>query len=290
MYALKSFDYFEPATVKEAVQILAQYGEKAKILAGGVDLIPRMRKEKTKAEYLVNIQGIPGLNAIKDDKSSGLNFGAMTKLHAIETAETVKTGYPILFEAIHQIASVQAKYMGTAVGNICVATPASDVVTVLMALDAVITITGKSGERKEPIAKFCVDYGRTSLKPYEMVTAVSIPASAAGISTAFMNLVRTRADIAKLTVAAALKMENGTCREARIAIGSAAPTVLRPAKAEKILAGEKLNSRLINDAAEAAAGETKTIDDVRSTAAYRKDMTRLLVSRVIEKALGNGKA
>lgn len=290
MRTLQPFDYFEPGTVKEAVQLLSTYGKKAQVLAGGVDLIPRMRKGVIKADYLVNIQKILALEYIKDNGAKGLKFGAMARLHSLETSEAIQRNYPILYEAIHQIASVQTKYMGTAVGNICVATPASDVATVLMALGAKVKIVGVDGERTEPMEKFCAGYLRTSLQRGEMVTGVFLPAPLPGMGTAFLNLVRTHADIAKVSVAVAIVVENDVCKDARIAIGAAAPTVFRAVRAEKMLKGKKLDSETLTQAAETAAGETRPITDLRSTTEYRKEMAIVLVKRALEKALERSKA
>jgi carbon-monoxide dehydrogenase medium subunit len=287
---MKPFEYFEPSTVGEATRLLSNYGKKAQILAGGIDLIPRMRKGEIKTKYVVNIQKIPGLGYIEPDGKRGLKFGAMTKLHSIETSKPIQKNYPILYEAVHQIASVQAKYMGTAVGNLCVATPASDVATVLFALGAKLKIAGPNKQRTEPIEKFYLDYLRTSLQRGEMVTGVFLPRPQPGTNTAFLNLVRTRADIAKISVALAIVIQEGICREARIAIGAVAPTVLRATKAEVVLTGKKLGPDLIHQAAEAAAGETKPITDLRSTANYRREMVKVLTRRALEKALEKGKA
>ena len=287
---MKPFEYFEPRTVGEATQILSDYGEKAQILSGGIDLIPRMQKGDIHAEYVVNIQKIPGLEYIEPIGKEGFTFGAMSRLRSLEVSKAVQNKYPILYEAIHQITSVQAKYMGTAVGNLCVATPASDVATSLFALGAQLKITGPKGERIEPIEKFYVDYRLTSLKRGEMVTGVLLPNPPPGTGTAFFNLVRTRADIAKIGAATAILVQNGICREVRIAIGAAAPTVFRAVKAETLLTGQKITPRVINKAAETAAGETKPITDLRSTANYRKEMARVLVRRALEKALENAKS
>jgi len=281
---MKPFEYFEPRTVGEATQILSNYGEKAQILSGGIDLIPRMQKGDIHAEYVVNIQNIPGLEYIEPTEKEGFTFGAMSRLRSLEVSKAVQNKYPILYEAIHQITSVQAKYMGTAVGNLCVATPASDVATSLFALGAQLKITGPKGERMEPIEKFYVDYRLTSLKRGEMVTEVLLPNPPPGTDTAFFNLVRTRADIAKIGVATAIFVQNGICREVRIAIGAAAPTVFRAVKAETLLIGQKITPQVINKAAETAAGETKPITDLRSTANYRKEMARVLVRRALENA------
>ena len=290
MRVLKPFDYFEPGTVKEAVQFLTNHGGKAEVLAGGVDLIPRMRMGKKEADSLVNIQKIPGLETIEAAGAKGLKFGAMATLHSLETSKTIQDDYPILYRAIHQISSVQTKYMGTAVGNICVATPASDVATALLALGAELTIEGANGERKESMGKFYVDYGRTSLQKNEIVTQVFLPCPPAGTGTAFMNLIRTHADIAKVSIAVAVTIRDGVCEKARIAVGAAAPTVFRAIKAEATLKGQKVTPEAIHEAAETAAGEAKPITDLRSTAGYRREMTGVLARRAMEKALQQVKA
>jgi CO/xanthine dehydrogenase FAD-binding subunit len=286
---MKPFEYFEPRTLGEATQFLSNYSEKARILAGGIDLIPRMRKGDLDTEYVVNIQKIPGLADIDSDERGGITFGAMSRLRSIEVSKTIQNKYPILYEAIHQITSVQAKLMGTVVGNICVATPASDVATALFALGAQLKITGAKGERTEPIEKFYVGYRLTCLERGEMVKAVSLPKPPPGTGTAFQNLVRAHADIAKISVAAAIVVRNDVCREARIGIGAAAPTVFRAANAEALLIGQKIIPEVINEAARTAAGEAKPITDLRSTAEYRREMAKVLVRRVLEKALERAK-
>lgn len=282
---MKPFEYFEPKTVKEATQLLSNYGKKARILAGGIDLIPRMRKGDVKPEYLINIQKVTGLEYIKPDGKKGIKFGAMAKLHSLETSKIIQKHYPILYEAIHQITSVQAKTMGTAVGNLCVGTPASDVATALLALGAELRIAGAKGKRTESFQKFYLDHHRTSLKRGEMVTEVFLPNPSPGMGSAFFNLVRTHADIAKVSVAVAMIVQDGICREARIAIGAVAPTVFRAAEAEALLKGQKMSHPVISKAAETAAAETQPITDLRSTAKYRKDMAKVLVRRALEKAV-----
>ena len=289
MRTLKPFDYFEPSTVKEAVVLLSKKS-KAQILSGGVDLIPRMRNGKIKADTLINIQKVTGLGALSVEGEKGLKFGARASLHALELSKDVRTLYPILYESIHQIASIQVKTMGTAVGNLCVGTPASDVATAIMALGGELTITGPDKKRKEPIEKFYKDYLKTSLKKGEMVTEVFLPNPASGSGTGFLNLVRTKGDSAKVSVAVSISLNKGVCQEAKIAHGAVAPTIFRAKKAEAILQGQEINADRISRAAEAASQETRTITDVRSTSEYRKEMSGVLVRRAIEQALERAKA
>jgi carbon-monoxide dehydrogenase medium subunit len=286
---MKPFDYFEPKTVKEATQLLFNYGKKARILAGGIDLIPGMRKGDVKADYLINIQKVTGLDYIKPDGKKGIKFGAMARLYSLERSKIIQKHYPILYEAIHQITSVQAKTMGTAVGNLCVGTPASDVATALLALGAELRIAGAKGKRTESFQKFYPDHHRTSLRRGEMVTEVFLPNPSPGMGSAFLNLVRTRADIAKVSAAVVMIVQDDICREARIAIGAVAPTVFRAAEAEALLKGQKITLPVLSKAAETAAGETRPITDLRSTAEYRKEMARVLVRRALEKAVERAK-
>ncbi len=286
---LKPFEYFEPDDTNEAADLLAAYGAEAQILAGGVDLIPRMRAGSIEAGYVVNIQGIPGLDAIEADGPRGLHFGAMARLHDLEKTPSVKSSYPALFDAVHQITSVQTKCMGTAVGNICVATPASDVAVALMALDAVVNVVGPNGTRDIPITDFYEDYRRIALQRGEMVVGVSVPAPPSGLGTAFMNLVRTHADIAKVTVAVALQMDGERCTAARVAVGSVAPVTIRATEAEAVLTGKTIDPQTVAKAADVAAAAARPITDVRSTAGYRKEMTAVLVGRALAKAAGRAK-
>jgi aerobic carbon-monoxide dehydrogenase medium subunit len=289
MRVLKPFDYFEPETVEEASEYLTSHGGKAWVLAGGVDLIPRLRRGKINTDALVNIQKIPALDVIEANEA-GLKFGAMVRLRSLEASKIVRENCPALYDAIHQISSIQVKHMGTVVGNICVATPASDLATALIALGAELTIAGADGQRKEPLEAFYIEYGRTSLVAGEIVTEIILPNPSPGTGTAFLNLVRTHGDIAKVNVAVSVTMNEGICGEARIAVGAVAPIVFRATKAEALLKGQELNPEIIRRAGEAAAGETKPITDLRSTADYRRQMTGVLVRRALEKALEKRKA
>jgi aerobic carbon-monoxide dehydrogenase medium subunit len=281
---LSPFEYFEPATVGEGVALLQTYGEDAQVLAGGIDLIPRMRSGKVQAAYLVNIQRISGLDFIRSGQDGGIEFGAMCSLHSLELCTELKERFPAFYDAIHQIASAQTKYMGTAVGNLCAATPASDIAPALAACGAELTLAGPGGSRRVPVADFFAGYRRTALKRGELVTGVSVPGARAGLGVAFLNLVRTHGDIAKITVAAGIVVENGVCRDPRIFLGSAAPTMFRARGAETMLEGERLTDELLSRAAEIAATQAKPMDDLRSTAEYRKAMAAVLVGRALHKA------
>ena len=286
---LKPFDYFEPTTIEEATQILSKYGTKAKVLAGGVDLVARMRRRQAQPQYVVSILSVPGLDYIQSDKA-GLRFGALTTIRSIELSPIVEKDYAVLYEAASQIASVQVKTMGTAVGNLCVATPASDIASALYALGARLRIVGPASERIIPIENFFVGVNQTVLEPGEIVTEVILPSPAPQTGGAFFKLVRTASDIAKVNVAVSLTVTDNTCRDAKIALGSVAPTVFRATQAEEALKGSTLEPKVVEEAAQLAAQEAKPITDLRSTVEYREEMVRVLVRRAVEKAMTRARA
>jgi len=284
---LKGFEYCEPETVQEAVSLLNEYGPDAQVLAGGIDLIPRLRNGSLSAAYLINIGRIAGLDEIGFDKDTGFSFGAMATLHNLDINSDLKKYYPCVQEAIHQITSVQSKVMGTAVGNLCVATPATDVAPALMAYDAELEIAGPSGTRIVKVSDFYEGYHKTVLKRGEFVTRVMMKTPALGTGDAFFNRVRTHADIAKVTVTAVIVMDGAVCKEARIGLGAVASKAFRATKAEAVLAGRAPDEAAIAAAAEAAAAEAEPITDFRSTEEYRIEMIRVLTRRALEKAVEN---
>ena len=281
---LKSFEYFEPGTVEEGVQLLRRYGTKAKAFAAGVDLVPRMRKRQIQPEYIVALHRMENLNKIKEN-AEGLSIGSLVSLRSIEISPLVKKNYFVLHEAIHSIASIQVKTQGTAAGNLCVATPASDVAPALLVLDGKLSITGLSGKKVIAMEDFYTGVGQTVLEAGDILTEILLPQPSAGTGGAFMKLIRTAADIAKVNAAATLTISGDTCREVRIAMGAVAPTVIRAKKAEEMLRGQKLDRNAIDNAARAAAEEARPITDLRSTAEYRKETISVLVKHVLEKAL-----
>ena len=285
---LMPFEFFEPTTVQEVVDLVD--GDKARVLAGGVDLVLKMRLRQIVPDKVISLQKIPGLDYVEGDRKKGLRFGALATLLQIEQSPIVKENWMLLYEAISKIVSVQTKTMGTAVGNLCVATPASDVAPPLFVLSAKVKIAGAKGERVIPIEDFFVNVGETVLEPHEIVTEISAPSLPAGTGSAFMKLSKTAEDIAKVNAAVTVSIADGKCKEARIALGSVAPTPIRVPRAEDAIKGEKFDEKTIAEAAEAAAETVKPISDVRSTAEYRKEMVMVLVKGALEKAKARAKA
>ncbi len=290
MQTLKAFEYFEPGTVNEAAQIALKYGAKAKVLAGGINLVPDMRRRRLQPECVISLQQIPGLDYIEHDKAGGLKIGALTSLRTIELSPAIKTDYIVLYEAIHQIASIQVKTAGTAVGNLCIATPASDVASALFVLGAKLRIVSPTQERTVPIEDFYPRLHQTVLQPGEIVTEILLPTPDTSAGGAFLKLVRTATDVAKVNVAVMIIVTGRKCKEAKIALGAVAPTPIRARKTEEILKGQITETGIIESAAAAAADEAKPITDIRSTAEYRKETIQILVRRALIKALVRVKA
>jgi carbon-monoxide dehydrogenase medium subunit len=225
---------------------------------------------------VVSLQKVPGLDYVQADGDT-LRFGALATLRQIERAPEVGDRWPLLAEAIGSIVSVQTKVMGTAVGNLCVGTPASDVAPALYALGAWVKIAGRQGVREIPIEEFFLDAGKTVVGRNEIVTEIVVPLPPSGSTGAFLKLSKTSEDIAKVNAAVIVAVSGDTCTSARIALGSVAPTPVRAREAERVLQGRPLSAKAIAEAAEAACEAVAPISDVRSTAAYRKEMVRVLV-------------
>lgn len=286
---LKPFEYFEPTSIKEAVQLLRKYGTKARVCAGGVDLVARMRRRQVTPQYVISLLRIPRLDYIRSDEA-GLRFGALTTIRSIESSPVVEKSYVVLHEAVSQIASVQVKTMATVVGNLCVATPASDIAAAMYALGGRLKIVSPDSEKTISIEDFYVGVNQTTLKPDEIVTEVIVPSPAQQTGGAFLKLVRTAADPAKVNVAVSVTLTDSICREAKVVLGAVAPTIIRASRAEEALRDRKLEPVTVEKAARLAAQEAKPITDLRSTLEYRREMVRVLVTRAVEKALTRARA
>ncbi len=279
---LPSFDnYFQPKTVEEAVSLLASHGKDAKILAGGTDLVILMRNRALMSKCIIDINRIPGLDYVTYNKD-GLRIGALATLRAVELSKTVKEEYPLLYEAICQMATTQVRNMGTVVGNLCRASPSADTAPPLLTLQARVEIVGPSESRVVPLEEFFIAPGETVLKHYEAVVGIQVPKLRANTGTAFLRITRVAADVAKVNVASVVTIKDGACEDARIALGSVASTPVRAKKAEGFLMGKKLEDGIIEKAARLAADESRPIGDVRSTEEYRKEVSKILVSRAIK--------
>ena len=279
----QEFEYFAPKRLEEVLDLLYRYKDKnTKILAGGTDLLVKMKTIDLKVDYLINIKDISELNFINTDE--GLKIGASVPLSHIEKIEKVKTKYPALYEGIKSMAAIAIRNMGTIAGNICNASPAGDTVPPLIAYGAEIKLVSKREERTVQVEDFITGVGKTIIKADELVTQVNIPEINNNSGSAFSKKSRVKADIAKINLAIWLEREGNLCKDCKIVLGSVFTKVVRAKKAEDLLKGQTVNTDLIIEIAKKASEEIKPIDDVRSTAEYRTDLAQVMVEDTLKLA------
>jgi carbon-monoxide dehydrogenase medium subunit len=287
---MEDFDYFEPLTLAEASRTLARYKGKARVLAGGTDLIPRMRRKLVKAKALVNLKRVPGLKDIKYKKGTGLTIGPLVTFTELIENRTVAKRFPVLIETFQKIATPQVRNIATLAGNICNAAPSADSAPILMAMDARATIYSPGGKtRKMPLEDLFTGPGSIACKPGEVLRAVTVPdiKPNTGLSY-FKHKTREALEIAVVGVAAMLRLEGKksvVCKDARIIVGACAPVPLRIPKAEAELIGRPITSGTMSKAARAAAEGIRPITDVRGSMEYRRDMTEVRTLEALTLAL-----
>ena len=307
---MKKFDYFKPKTVEEALTLLAKYGGKSKLIAGGTDVIVMIKQKAMAPDALISLREIPGLNEIKFNGS--LSLGPMVTHRAIEKSEIIRKNFSALTDAVDDLGSIQIRNIATLGGNICTAAPSADTATPLLVLGTQVKIKTPRGERNVPIEEFFKGPGETALKSGEMVKELLIPKPLPNTGSAYHKLQRRLAlDLPILGVSVLLSLDKNKitcsdllctaspissilhkmeedeiiCKDVRIALGVAAPTPMRAVKAEALLRGKKLSDELLEEVANTASQEAQPRDTLRGEAWYRKDMVRVLVRRMAMKSI-----
>ncbi len=283
---MNRFEYFEPATLAEAVALLGRCNGKASLLAGGTDLLVEIKEHIRRPDYVINIKQIPGMEELSYDAKAGLRFGALVTSRAIEISPAVQEKYPGLAQAVRELGSIQVRNRATVVGNICRASPSADTLPPLIADGASARIYGPEGERIVVLEEFFTGPGETVLKPDELVTEITIPPPPARTGRIYIKHGRRKAmELATVGVAISLTLEGDTCREVRIALGAVAPTPIRARRAESLLRNQVIDEHLIEQAARTAMGEARPIGNVRASAEYRRRMVEVLTRRAITQAV-----
>jgi carbon-monoxide dehydrogenase medium subunit len=278
----QEFEFLQPKTIEEAISQLETHGDKAKLIAGGTDLLVRMKTETAHPEVLISIARIPALRYLIHDK--GLRIGALTPFQELEKSSLIREKYSALFEAARSVSRVQIKHMGTVGGNLCHASPAADSAPPLLALSGRVKLVAEGHERVVSLEDFFVGPGKTLLSPKELLVEVQLPDLKDGTGSAFLKVTRVAADAAKLNVAVAIEREKDVCRSCKIALGSVAPKPFRTIEAEGVLKGKRLTEDLIEKASQRASEEIQPITDIRSTVEYRRDVARVLVRDAVKAA------
>ncbi len=280
---LPRFDYERPATLGEALSLLAQHRGSAKAIAGGTDLIPQVKRRELPAPALfIDLKGIPGLNEIAYDAAKGLTLGALATVQSVESSPLVREHFPILSQAAVNLACPQVRNRATITGNLCSAVPSADSAPALLVLEAELKLLSQKGERTLPITQFFTGPRKTILADDELVTEIRIPSLPPKHKGLYLKLSpRKSMDLAVVGVAALVVFEDGVCKDVRIALGAVAPTPIRARKAEQSLLGRKLTDDSILGTARVASTECSPIDDHRASAEYRCDMVHVLTRRAL---------
>lgn len=272
--------FYKATDLKEACDLLSQYGEKASILAGGTNLMVTVNRKLLSPEVVISI-GSSGLDYIKTD-GDNLVIGAATNHTEIARSALVRERAPLLVEVVKSIGSPAIRNVGTIGGNLVNASPAADTAVALLALNAKLKLVSADGERDIDVETFFTGPGETVLQPNELLQEVSIPSQRTGSKSAWHKLGKRKAMVCSVvSVAIALQIDNGICTQARIALGAVAPTPLLAKRAGSLLEGKRLDGTLIEKAAKTASEETSPIDDVRATAWYRRKVSEVLVKRLL---------
>lgn len=285
---LPKFEYFEPRTLEEACSLLDKYRGRAKVIAGGTDLIVQMKQKALSPPYLVNLKQIPGLSDINYDESEGLRIGALVTHRAISASAIIREKYNVLASASGKVGSVQVQNIATIGGNICNASPAADTAPALIGLGAELKVLCGKGERVISLGDFFRGPGETVLGDDEIVTEIRVPNIEPYTGAVYLKHgLRKAMDLAIVGVAVMIRLdsEKKKSEKIHIVLGAVAPTPMRAERAEWILQGKKIDDDLVEKAAQEAALECRPISDVQSSAEYRKEMIEVFTGRAIQEAL-----
>jgi aerobic carbon-monoxide dehydrogenase medium subunit len=281
-----SFEYLRPKTVPEAVAMLQQHGDEAKILSGGQSLIPMMKLRLARPGFLIDINRISGLSYVKEE-GGYLKIGGLTREAELEASPLVRSKYPILLDTAHVIADPQVRNMATVGGNLAHGDPANDHPATMVALGAQVIATGPKGERVIPIEDFFVSLFATALQHEEILTEIRIPVPPARSGGAYFKLERKVGDFATAAVAAQLTLdEKGVCHKVGIGLTNVGPTPVKARKAEEFLRGKDSDESNIAQAAQLAADESTPSPDLRGPVEYKKGLVKELAKRALTRALG----
>ena len=281
-------EYHRPQDLGQAVDILSKFGNSARVIAGGTDMMPLRPgvKKIDTINHLVDISKL-GLDYLKKE-SGHICIGATTSINTIATSPLFLSGpYEALSDAACAHSTTTIRNRATVGGNLCNASPCGDLALPMLVLDAMLVAAGPKGERHIPIEGFFKGTNFSALSKDEVLLEIRIPLCSEKTGTSFFKLRRhqTAIDMAVVNVATSLSCKKNRCKDARIALGAAGPVPFRAKMTESVLAGENLSKEIILKAAATAAEEAKPIDDVRATSAYRKKMVAVLVRRSLENSM-----
>jgi carbon-monoxide dehydrogenase medium subunit len=277
------FEYHRAGSVDEAVALLAEYGDEAKVLAGGQSLVPLLSLRLARPAHLVDINRVADLATIVN--GNGLTVGAMVRHRAIERSDVVRTANPLLGHAVRFIGHSAIRNRGTVGGSIAHADPAAELPAVLLVLEGEVEARRAQGTRTVPAAALFEGFLTTALQPDELLTAIRVPPMPAGTGWSFQEFSRRSGDFAIVGVAATVRLDgNGNVGEARLAFSGVDQVPLRATAAESMLTGATPSDDLWKSAAHAAATPLEPASDIHGSAAYRTHLAAVLAERALREA------
>jgi CO/xanthine dehydrogenase FAD-binding subunit len=281
---VKDFEFQTAATVDEAVSLLAARGERAKMLAGGTDIIVQLREGLREADLVVDVKKIPELAELAYSRAKGLRLGAAVPCYRIYGDAQIAAAYPGLVDAARIIGGWQIQSRASIGGNLCNSSPAADSIPPLIAYDVVCHVAGPKGRRTVKAAEFCTAPGKNVLARGEILTALEFPPPAQGSSAAYLRFIpRNEMDIAVAGAASWVQLNaaGDTIERARVALAAVAPTPLYVKSASDWLAGKPATAETFAKARELASGAARPISDKRGTVEYRKHLAGVLTQRTL---------
>jgi carbon-monoxide dehydrogenase medium subunit len=279
----REFEYHAPKTLPDALQALAQFGDEAKLLAGGHSLLPMMKLRFAEPRHLIDLGGIAELKGIREDGST-LVIGAMTTENEIIWSKLLQQKCPLLVEGARQISDPQVRYKGTIGGDIAHGDPGNDHPALMLALGASFVLRGASGERVAAADGFFRGTYDLDLQPTEILTQIRVPTPAAGTGYCYAKLKRKTGDFATAAAAVLLRMKGDAVDDVRIALTNVAPTPLRASAAEAALRGRKLDDAAMAEAARLAMGICAPAADLRGDVEYKTAMAGEMTIRALATA------
>ncbi len=286
------FEFLEARNLRHAIALTDQHGDDARIVAGTTDFLVRWRQGVWTPKYVINIGNVAALKRSSFSARSGLRLGSLVTIRELETNPVIRQRYPALAAAASAFAGVQIRNLATVGGNICNASPAGDTLPALLAFDAQCRIAGPGGERIVPLDQFFSGPGRTVLERGEILVEVVLPPPPKVSGSLYIkHSPRAAMDIATLGVASyvALKDRGRVCADVKIVLGAVAPTPIRAYAAEDLLRGQTITPELLVKVAQATQECASPIDDLRGSAAHRKDLAGVLTQRTLEQAIAMAK-
>ena len=285
---MQDFSYVAAQTVSEAVALLDENGEKARILAGGTDLIVNIREGRRDVDLVVDVKSVPEVNVLEYDADTGLTLGAAVECYKIYAVDAICDAYPGLIDATKIIGGTAIQGRAAVGGNLCNASPAADCIPPLIVLNATCVIAGPNGERELPVEQFCTAPGQTALEKGEMLVSLKVPVPASNSSSFYLRFIpRNEMDIAVVGAGASVTLDDAkqTIVSARIALAAVAPTPLFAEEASALLAGREASDTAVDEAAQAAQAIARPISDMRGTAEQRTHLVGVLTRRALNGAI-----